>query len=202
MPKTKKIASKTVKKPASTKLDLSQEIMSKVKAGEINMKPRWYFVLGSSLLIFALVILIVMAVFFFNLTAFILRRQGPMRLWRIEMLLSQLPLWVPVLAVLALWGGVKLLKKYDFSYKKNFLLIIVGLVLAIILAAFAIDSLGFNEFWARKEPMRRFYQNLDPSLEFRHPNDEDRNNNLENRTPQTEGRQLRNTLGQGSGLQF
>ena len=162
----------------------------------------WMSYIVLAFLFFALVILIVMAVFFFNLTAFILRRQGPMRLWRIEMLLSQLPLWVPVLAVLALWGGVKLLKKYDFSYKKNFLLIIVGLVLAIILAAFAIDSLGFNEFWARKEPMRRFYQNLDPSLEFRHPNDEDRNNNLENRTPQTEGRQLRNTLGQGSGLQF
>lgn len=164
----KKTASKTVEKPVLKKLDLSQEIMSKVKTGEINMKPKWYFILGSSLLMFALVILIMMAVFFFNLTVFILRRQGPMRLWRLEMLLSQLPLWIPVLAVLALWSGVKLLKKYDFSYKKNFLLIIVGLVLAIILAAFAIDSLGFNEFWASKEPMRRFYQNLDPSLEGRH----------------------------------
>lgn len=162
-------------------IDLKKEIMTKVKAGEINMKPKWYFVLGSSLLMFALVVLIVMAVFFFNLTVFILRRQGPMRLWRIEMLLSQLPLWIPVLAVLALWVGVKLLKKYDFSYKKNFLLIIVGLVLAIILAAFAIDSLGFNEFWARKEPTRRFYQNLDPTLEGRHQ---------------------RNMPGQGRGLQF
>jgi hypothetical protein len=80
-----------------------------------------------------------------------------------------------------LWGGVKLLKKYDFSYKKNFLLIIVGLVLAIFLAAFTIDSLGFNEFWARKEPMRRFYQHLDPNFK---------------------GRQLRNTPRQGSDLQF
>ncbi|HNV45036.1 MAG TPA: hypothetical protein PKG78_01175, partial [Candidatus Woesebacteria bacterium] len=177
----KKSMSKTAKRPATKELDLSQEIMSKVKTGEINMKPKWYFVLGSSLLFFAVVVLLVMAVFFFNLTVFMLRHQGPMRLWRLETLLSQLPLWIPILAVLALWGGVKLLKKYDFSYKKNFLLIIVGLVLAIILAAFAIDSLGFNEFWARKEPMRRFYQNLDPSLEGRHP---------------------RNTPRQGSGLQF
>ncbi len=177
----KRPVTKTAKRPATKELDLSQEIMSKVKAGEINMKPKWYFVLGSSLLFFAVVVLLVMAVFFFNLTVFMLRHQGPMRLWRLETLLSQLPLWIPILAVLALWGGVKLLKKYDFSYKKNFLLIIVGLVLAIILAAFAIDSLGFNEFWARKEPMRRFYQNLDPTLE---------------------DRQQRNMPRQGKGLQF
>lgn len=149
------------------KVDLNQEIMTKVKAGKISMKPRWYFVLGSSLLFFALVILIVMAVFSFNLTLFILRRQGPMHLWRLEMLVSNLPLWIPILAISALWGGIKLLKKYDFSYKKNFLLIIAGFVLAIILAAGVIDGLGFNEFWSKKEPMRRFYQNFEPNIEGR-----------------------------------
>lgn len=163
------------------KVDLNQEIMTKVKAGEITMKPRWYFVLGSSLLFFALVVLIIAAVFLFNLTVFILRRQGPMRLWRVEMLISELPLWIPILAVLALWGGIKLLKKYDFSYKKNFLLIIVGFVLAIILVAFTFDSLGFNEFFARKEPTRRFYQHLNPNVE---------------------GKQLKNNSGQGNGRQF
>jgi len=151
------------------KVDLNQEIMTKVKAGKITMKPKWYFVLGSGLLFVSLVILIVLSVFLFNLTVYILRSQGPIRLWRVEMLLSQLPLWIPILAVLALWGGIKLLKKYDFSYKKNFLLIIIGLVLAIILAAFAIDNFGLNEFFARKEPMRRFYQQLEDGNPRRSP---------------------------------
>jgi len=163
MSKTKKV--RTKKKTEQKSIDLSQEIMTKVKAGEINMKPRWYFVLGSSLLFLALVTLIVLAVFLFNVSLFVLRRQGPMRLWRLEMLLSNLPLWIPILAILTLWGGIKLLKKYDFSYKKSFLLIIITFVIAIIAAAWAIDSLGLNEFWSRKEPMRRFYQNLDPNFE-------------------------------------
>ena len=116
----KKSMSKTAKRPATKELDLSQEIMSKVKTGEINMKPKWYFVLGSSLLFFAVVVLLVLAVFFFNLTVFMLRHQGPMRLWRLETLLSQLPLWIPILAVLALWGGVKLLKNMIFLIRRIF----------------------------------------------------------------------------------
>jgi len=179
MSKTKIVETK--KKPAQKAVDFSQEIMTQVKAGEINMKPKWYFVLGSSFLFFGLVVLIVMAVFLFNLTLFILRRQGSIQLWRLEMLLSQLPLWIPVLAVLALWGGVKLLKKYDFSYKKNFLLIVTIFVLAIILAAWAMDSLGLNELWSRKEPMRRFYQHLEPNIE---------------------GRNFKNKPGWGNGEQF
>jgi hypothetical protein len=163
MSKTKKM------KKQNNSIDFSQEIMTKVKTGEINMRPKWYFVLGSSLLFLALVTLIILAVFLFNVSLFALRRQGPMHLWRLEMLLSNLPLWIPILAILALWGGIKLLKKYDFSYKKNFLLIIITFVIAIISAAWAIDSLGLNELWSRKEPMRRFYQNLENSGQRRLP---------------------------------
>ena len=176
MSKTKKIDLK--KKPVQQAVDLSQEIMTKVKTGEINLKPKWYFVLGSSLLFTGLVILLVLAIFMFNLILFILRRQGPMRLWRVEMLLSNLPIWIPILALLAVWGGIKLLKKYDFSYKKNFLLIVLALLMAIMLAAVTIDSLGLNELWSRKEPMRRFYQNLEGK-------------NFQEPLKQGEGRQLR-----------
>jgi hypothetical protein len=182
MSKTKKV--EIQKTSAQQTSNFSQKIMAKVKAGEINMKPKWHFVLGSSLLFFAVVLLIVLAVFLFNLTLFILRRQGPMQLWRLEVLVSNLPLWIPVLAIVALWGGIKLLKKYDFAYKKNFLLIIASLVMAIVLAAWAIDSLGFNEFWSRKEPMRRFYQNLDSAI---------RDN---------ESRNFENTPKKGNGKQF
>jgi hypothetical protein len=183
MSKTKKV--RTKKKTEQKSVDLGQEIMTKVKAGEINMKPKWYFVLGSSLLFLALVALIVLAVFLFNVSLFALRRQGPMRLWRLEMLLSNLPLWIPILAILALWGGIKLLKKYDFSYKKNFLLIIITFIITIIAAAWAIDSLGLNEFWSRKEPMRRFYQNLDSGFDGKNSN--------------IEGRSFRIKSGLGSG---
>lgn len=159
MSKTKKIETK--QKPAPQRIDISQEIMAKVKAGEINMKPKWYFLAGSSLLFAGMVVLLVLAIFLFNLIAFILRRQGPMQLWRLEMLLTNLPIWIPLLALLAVWGGITLLKKYDFSYKKNFFLIVLALLAAMILAALSIDSLGLNELWSKKEPMRRFYQNLE-----------------------------------------
>jgi len=76
-------------------------------------------------------------------------------------MLDSFPLWIPILAILGIVIGIILLKRYDFSYKKNFLLIVIGFVASIILSAYLIDLLGLNEIWSRTGPMRRFYQQLE-----------------------------------------
>ena len=54
--------------------------------------------------------------------------------------------------------GVKLLKRYDFSYKKNFNLLVAGFVLMMLVAGLLFDRMGFNERLMRRRPMmRRFY---------------------------------------------
>jgi len=135
--------------------------MAKVKSNEISMRPRWYFVLGSLLMIAGFVSFSIGAVFLTNLTLFLLRSHGPMGQWRLQQLLTSFPLWVPILAVVGIVLGIVMLRKYDFSYKKNFWLIVLGFVLSVILAAFLIDQLGLNDIWSRQGPMRRFYQQVE-----------------------------------------
>ena len=135
--------------------------MAKVKSNEILIKPRWFFIIGSLLAFVGLVSFSLGTVFLTNLTLFLLRRHGPMGQWRLELMLNSFPWWIPVLAIVGLVLGVWLLKKYDFSYKKNFWLIVGGFIVSIILAALLLDYLGLNDSWSRQGPMRRFYQQIE-----------------------------------------
>jgi len=128
------------KKIKKTPVDLEKTVMAKVKSGEITMKPRWYFVLGSLSMIGGLVGLTMMATFLTNLIFFLIRRRGPMQGWRLQFMLSNFPWWVPILAILG---------------------IVLGFIIAIFLTGFLIDFWGLNDFWSRHEPMRRFYQQLE-----------------------------------------
>jgi len=150
-------------------LKLEKKIMSRIKSGEIAMKPKWYFIAGSLLLFSGLVALSVGAIFLVNLTVFSLRRQGPMVSWRLQMMIENFPWWAPVLAVIGIILGVWFLKKYDFSYKKNFGLIVISFILAVLFAGFLIDRLGLNDYWARRGLMKKFYQRFEPRNDFRKP---------------------------------
>lgn len=156
MPKTNKVT-----------IDLEKLIMTQVREGKINMKPKWYFALGSIMAVVGLAGLTIVAVFLLNITFFLLKPHGPMGQWRLQMLLASLPLWIPALAIVSILGGILLLKKYDFAYKHNFWVILAGFILAVALAALAIDSLGLNDRWTHRGPMRRFYQQLEnPNIFF------------------------------------
>ena len=149
------------------KLKLEEKVMSQVKTGKIIMKPKWYFIAGSLLLFSSLVTLSVGVIFLINLTAFALRRHGPMACWRFQAMIESFPLWMPILAVIGLILGIQLLKKYDFFYKKNLTLIVISFILAVFFAGFLIDRLGLNDYWGKREPMKRFYQRLEPKNEFK-----------------------------------
>jgi hypothetical protein len=141
------------------KADMSEAIMEKVKKGEIKMKSKWIFVLGSLVTMLSIVGLTIGAVFLTNLTIFLIRKRG-LGYGRLYMMLNSFPLCIPLLAVLGIILGIWLLKKYDFSYKKNFLLIIIGFIVSVIIAGFIIDSIGLNDIWSRRGPMRGFYKQI------------------------------------------
>ena len=149
------------KTPKITPTDIEKSVMAKVESNEITIKPRWYFIFGSLLTITGLAGFSLGAVFLTNLTLFLLRRHGPMGQWRLELMLNSFPWWIPVLAIFGLIIGIWLLNKYDFSYKKNFWLIISGFIVSIVLVAFLVDYLGLNDVWSRQGPMRRFYQQIE-----------------------------------------
>jgi hypothetical protein len=133
-------------------------VMAKISSGAVTMKPRWYFVAGSVLMTLGLMSAGIATLFLTNLSFFLLRQHGPRGEWRLQRMLESFPWWVPALAVLGTGLGVYLLKKYDFSYKKNFTVIVAICITAIIAAAFVMDLTGINDTWFRKGPMRRLYQ--------------------------------------------
>lgn len=131
--------------------------MKKIKSERIKMKPRWYFILGSIFLFFGTITATVSSIFILNLLFFLLRKHyGPMYHYRLQLILFAFPWWFLILAFLGIIIGVKLLKHYDFSYKKNFLLIVIGYILVIILSAFIVDYLNLNKLFYRPG-WRRFY---------------------------------------------
>jgi uncharacterized membrane protein YdcZ (DUF606 family) len=128
----------------------TEEIMEKIKKGKIKMRPRVYFVVGYILAILGAVFSFVTAIFFISLTRFAIRAHGPMAGYRLDQILSSFSWWIPALAVLGIVSGVYILKKYDFSYKINFKLFIIGLLASMIIAGYVIDITGINDSLARR----------------------------------------------------
>jgi hypothetical protein len=140
--------------------NLEKTIMTKVKSDEIMMKPHWYFAIGSILTFIGFIAFTAGAIYLTNLMLFLLRKHGPMGQFRLEQILNSFPLWIPIFIFIGIVGGIFFLKKYDFSYKKNFWIIIIGFFISIILAAFLIDYLGLNDTWSRQGPMKGFYRQI------------------------------------------
>lgn len=157
------MSKKTIKNKTKIERNLEKAIMTKIITGSINMKPRWFFVLGSSSMIIGLAASSIGAIFLMNIIFFSLRQHGPMGEWRLQLMMESFPWWVLLLAIGGIVSGIYLLKKYDFSYKKNFTLITGVFIIALILAAFLINLTGINDLWSRQGPMRGFYQRYSPS---------------------------------------
>lgn len=150
------------KRTVKNQLNLEKTVMTKITTGAINMKPRWFFILGSVSVMLGLISASIGAIFLMNLIFFSLRQHGPMGEWRLQLMIENFPWWILLSAICGVVFGIYLLKKYDFSYKKNFSLIAGGFVVAIILAAFLVDLTGINDLWSRQGPMRKFYQRYQP----------------------------------------
>lgn len=139
-------------------INIAKNVMSKIKSGQIKMKPRWFFLLGSLSMFIALVGLVITSTFLISLITFSLRSHGPMGEVRYQQIISSFPLWAPIIVVIGLITGIFLLRKYDFSYKKNFLFTILVFISAVILAGILVDVLGLDNIWIKRGLMRRFYQ--------------------------------------------
>ncbi len=145
------------------KQTIKKEILKKIKSGEVKMKPKWFFVFGSILSIVGLVSSFVFTAFIINLIIFILKpHYGPNFPFRINLILNNFPWWLLILSLISLTSGVFFLKKFDFSYKKNSLLMFLIIIFSIIIAAIIFDKYGLNDLFIKKGPrfMRRFYKEI------------------------------------------
>jgi len=134
--------------------ELSQRVTEEIKRREVKMRPRLYFVGGSILLGLGLAGAVITAVFFLNLFVFRLRVLGPMNCLR----LTTFPWTVLLVSVVGIAAGLALLKRYEFSYKMNFLVFAIVLIIVVGALGFLLDRVGFNERMMRRRHMRPFYK--------------------------------------------
>jgi magnesium-transporting ATPase (P-type) len=139
--------------------NIAEEIMKKIDMGEIKMRPKGYFIMGSIFTFIGLVSTVVVSTFSIGLIRFSLRSHGPMGQYRFDQILASFPWWTLVLAILGLVLGVWLIRKYDFSYKIKPWLVIVGFILAIIIGGYVIDITGVNDVISRQGPMKGMMKN-------------------------------------------
>jgi hypothetical protein len=140
------------------KVNMTENVMFSIRQGKSKMKSKWYFVSGSIALALGLIGLIILAVFSVSVMSFSLRSHGPMGAIRYEQLLSTFPIGALFVAVIGIGFGSLLLRKYDFSYKKNFIAIIAGFMGVILLAGWFIDYSGLDRMWMHRGSMRPFYE--------------------------------------------
>jgi len=134
--------------------NIADSVMSQIRQGKLKMRPKIYFILGSVFTMAGLAAAIAVSVFLVSLIRFAFRVHGPIGQYRLDQLLSVFPWWAPVLAVVGLAVGIWLLRQYEFSYKTNFWVIIIGFIAAIVIVGWMMDLAGWDEILFRHGPMR------------------------------------------------
>lgn len=139
-------------------------MMSAIAKEQVKMKPRWYFVLGSVLMTGGLTGLVILSIFVVSVVSFSLCTHipaGNFHAIHYKKLLSTFPWGAVAVAGVGIGFGILLLKKYDFSYRKNFLLIILSGIVAILFAGWLVNYTGLDTIWMKRGPMRDFYHRYD-----------------------------------------
>ncbi len=149
--------------PKDKNKDITNKVMQEIKEKHISMRPRFFFVVGSFLLVAGLTFIFILTIFLVHLILFRLRIDAPFEFLRfgapgIPPFFIMFPWWFLLIACFAVAFGVYLLKKCEFSYKYNFALISGITVMAIILTGVIVDFLEPNRRFENLPPMRGLYQ--------------------------------------------
>lgn len=145
------------------KTNITEKVMEKIEKEEIKMRPKAYFVLGSLFLGIGLAGATLLAIFFINLVLFRLRVHAPFGYLRfgfpgLRPFLTNFPWAILLLAIGGIAGGIYLLKKYEISYKKSFVGIVIVLITFVFVAGFILDRVGLNRRAQEIKPLHRFYR--------------------------------------------
>ncbi len=143
--------------------------MGKIRQGQLKMRPKIFFALGSLMAVIGLAASIIVSGFLFGLIRFSLRTHGPRGDERFTEMLASFPWWSLVIAITGIVIGVILLRRFSFSYKHNFLFIVILFTLAVALSGFLIDVLGFNDILLRRGPMQGILRGYQHSIDGASP---------------------------------
>ena len=134
--------------------EIEYSVMEKIHSGKVKMRPKIFFIGGSILIFLGLFLSIISSSVFISLVKFILRSNGKISYYGIEQLENSFPWILVFLAIGSIAIGVLMLKQYDFSYKKNFWVIIIIFITSVTAAGYLLDEIRFNEYMIGCGPNR------------------------------------------------
>jgi len=134
--------------------NITEDIMDQIKEGKIKMHSRIYFIVGAILTLVGLIISVITSIFIIGLMRFSFRSAGPMGGFKLQHMITEFPWWLSVLAIFGLVVGILLIRRYNFSYKIDFKIVVVLFILAIIISGLVIDMIGINDELSRRGPMK------------------------------------------------
>lgn len=131
------------------KLDLSQKVMAKIKEDNIQVQPKWQFLMGSFLLSFGMLSATVLSIYLISVSWYRLRAHSSMQYLMFgsdghEAFLATFPWIFLLLSIISLYMGVRIIKKFDVSYKIKWQFWLAGLILGVVVAGVWIDMMGVN----------------------------------------------------------
>lgn len=144
------------------KNEMKNKVMAKIKSHDVKMKPKAYFVLVSLLLGVGLALSVLLAMLFVNIVFFRLRVYAPFGYLSLgsaglRAFIFNFPLIHLAVVSIGFVVGLKLLKKYDISYKKNFKYIAIFVISAILTFGFVLDKLNVGDKLIRNKGIKPLF---------------------------------------------
>jgi hypothetical protein len=132
---------------------LCEEILAGIQSGSIKMRPRWYFILKTTLTMVGIVILIFLVVYLLSLIVFVERQSGAgfvsafgPRGW--ARFLITLP-WKLILFSLLFMGLLEILvRRYAFAYRRPLMYSAVCIIVLVVAGGLVVVSTRFHERFA------------------------------------------------------
>jgi len=149
--------------------NLKDKVIAKIEKEQIKVKSRYIFTLGSllsgiGLFVSSAIVMLMLQLFLFRVT-----HPGYGATRKLTLLLTMVPWYLPLFAIMGILVGIALLRRYDFSYKRNFALILTIIFAGLVLGAVLLNQLGINDFLSRRGYFRDLYHNQGPGSGMREP---------------------------------
>lgn len=138
---------------------ITQNIIQQIESGNLKMRPKYLFIIGSIFSIIGLFLSLTLALFLGNIIYFRYTHPGFGAERKVIYLLTSLPWYLPLLVIASIIVGYLLLKRYDFSYSKYRYHIFFLIIFGIVAGNYLLNHIGLNQFLQTKAYFRNLYQN-------------------------------------------
>ncbi len=129
--------------------DFKQQLIDKIKEGDLEMKPRWHFVVQTAFFLAGIILSALIVVYLLSFITFVLQQNGawfaPGYGWQGLMLFLLASPWIIIgFSFLFLGLLVILAHRYSFCYERPFLYTLLGVCSIALMGAYLAERAEFH----------------------------------------------------------